>query len=157
MGGFQCWAAGRLRGLQAGGATRLGARPSQLSKHVPPPAQECLQRFGDSLQEMVSYHMVSPGEACGGPASSSSSSHPRQPPKGSLQAPTQRGRLWAGSEMSWQGWPRFCSYSLGVCIPEMLQRPRRSCLGSWDGQGLRGSSKASGQGLLARQWKHCPG
>lgn len=38
----------------------LGARQSHLSKGLPTHPQECLQRFGDSLQEMVTYHMVSP-------------------------------------------------------------------------------------------------
>lgn len=44
----------------------LGALQSHLSKGLLPHPQECLQRFGDSLQEMVTYHMVSPDGGSGG-------------------------------------------------------------------------------------------
>ncbi|KAK2105598.1 hypothetical protein P7K49_015112 [Saguinus oedipus] len=54
---------------------------------------ECLQRFGDSLQEVVNYHMVS--LPC--PAS--------WPPAGPAQPGTELHRL--------SGRPRFCSSSLG--------------------------------------------
>lgn len=45
-----------------GGAGQWRLWLSHLSEGLPhlAPHQECLQRFGDSLQEMVNYHMVSP-------------------------------------------------------------------------------------------------
>lgn len=75
----------------------LGAWPSHLSKGSAP--QECLQRFGDSLQEMVNYHMVSPVRAGGLAPSEGSCLQPPHPrphlPGTSPQAPPSLERLWA--------------------------------------------------------------
>lgn len=60
------------------------------------PLQECLQRFADSLQEVVNYHMVSLASL---------------PPSGRTQPGTEL--CWLTGRPAWgRGGARFCSSSL---------------------------------------------
>lgn len=80
------------------------ALPSEWAGLPPPPPQECLQRFGDSLQEMVNYHMVSAAGPAGGPSSflAPLSRCPAVPGQAAPLAPRRPRPAWtalrAGSE-----------------------------------------------------------
>lgn len=107
--------------------SRGTAIPSDWGVFPTPPPQECLQRFGDSLQEMVNYHMVR------GPSSFLAPAGPGQP---APLAPRRPRPAWmalrAGSEeaelaggRSFGGRPLFSLSSLWVagrhevlcCVP----------------------------------------
>ncbi|XP_070117251.1 arf-GAP with coiled-coil, ANK repeat and PH domain-containing protein 3 isoform X4 [Equus caballus] len=107
---------------------------------------ECLQRFGDSLQEMVNYHMVSPDR--GGGLSKGTSIQlphrchpiPGSAPTGSPQAPPSlECSRWAGSEGAelaggYGRRPRFCSLVCGggaitevfCCVQILFDQAQRS-------------------------------
>lgn len=109
-GGHLCWAEGaagsETRG--GGGARHPGSTAVPSEQGVFPAClpQECLQRFGDSLQEMVNYHMVSLPADVWGPVQGHIplASHRRQPPP---RAPLRPRPAWSCSqlaqrELSWR-------------------------------------------------------